>query len=174
MAEEEVQDSPKPKGKKGLLITVILLLQVVIAVALVYFIIMPKFMDNKKSEVTEEEKQEEKAEKEKPETGQQKKELGAIHKITSLTVNPKDSNGRHYAVLDIGMELMTADQLEELKKYEPIIIDRFISYLRNKTMAELATENTQASMKMDMMRMVNSLMADSMVTNIYFTKYILE
>jgi len=174
MAEEEVQESFQPKGKKGLLITVILLVQVIIAAALVYFILLPKFMDKKEPAATEEEKTKESAEKEKAGSETQKKELGVIHKITSLTVNPKDSMGRHYAVLDIGLEIMSEEQLDGLKKYEPIIIDRYISYLRNKTMNELATEATQSVMKADMMHMVNSLLADSVVTNIYFTKYILE
>ncbi len=161
MAKEE--DVKPNQTKWGLIITLILV-QVIAAVAIVYFLIVPKLWPNTESQDGEKAKVEKKV----------KKEPGIIYTISDITINPKDSYGRRFAVFEIALELPNEDAKAELDKMKPIIVDRILQYLRSRTVAELTTTTNVDQMKADLKDDINDILGQDLVQNLYFTKFVLE
>lgn len=168
MPEEEktnnAAEGAKAKSDTKLpLIIGMVLLQIIAAAAIAYFVILPKF-----EEVTNPAGGEQVAEKPEP------YELGYIYTISDLTVNPKGSMGHRFAVFEIALEVKEQPVLKELEKYHPIIVDKFLSYFRTKSVEELTTPVHIRAIKEDLKLMVNEILAKKAVINLYFTRYVLE
>jgi flagellar basal body-associated protein FliL len=167
MADEELQSSPElkeNKTKKLLVYGGIGLIQVVVAFVLVYFIIYPKYQQWVQDGDSNAEVKEKK----------ERKPLGFLYTISSLTVNPKDTRGNRFAVFEIVLEVEDEEAKLLLGQYEPVVIDRILGYLRTKTVEELAFQHLTTNIKVDIMRIINEILVDKEVTNIYFTRFVLE
>ncbi len=161
--EQESSEEVYPGKKKnwGLIIGVVLV-QLIVAVFIIKFLVFPN--EGESSESVEEE----------AEQVEETKEMGFIYKISNLTINPKNSMGRRFAVFEIALEVEEAATVEELKKYHPIIVDRFIGYFRTKTVLELSSQESLVTIKSDLKNIVNKIMLEEVVNNLYFTRYVLE
>ncbi len=160
MAKEEV----KPNQTKWGLIIGLVLVQVIAAIAIVYFLIVPKLWPDSTGQDGEKTKIEKK----------EKKEPGVIYTISDITINPKDSYGRRFAVFEIALELPNEDAKADLDKMKPIIVDRILQYLRSRTVAELTTTTNVAQIKRDLKDDINDILGQDLVQNLYFTKFVLE
>jgi flagellar basal body-associated protein FliL len=166
MAEKENngQEPEAPKKKKGLLIVIIVLAQLVVAAALVIFIIYPKYAGNGS------EQEEAPAEK----TEEAGAQLGPTYTISDLTVNPKGSMGRRFAVFEVVLEMNDAAYIEKVKQIKPVIVDKFLSYLREKTVADFSMSEQMKIIRNDLRKIVNAVLDEDAVKNLYFTRYVLE
>ena len=168
---EETPKQPSQGGiKKWLIYGGIGLIAAIAAGSLVYFILFPKYQEWQTNKLLEEQnigstQEEEEVERE---------EIGQTYTISDLTINPKNSMGRRYAVFEVVLEVKDAGTVEQLKRYHPIIMDRFISYLRQKTMLELADDNYITKIKKDLMGIVNKILGEELVYDLYFTRFVLE
>jgi len=160
--KNEAQEAPKKK--KGLLIGIIILVQLIVAAVLVIFIIYPKFAGNG----------EEAEEKPKEKTEEAGHQLGPTYTISDLTVNPKGSMGRRFAVFEVVLEMNDAAYIEKITQIKPVIVDRFLSYLREKTVAEFSSSEQMKIIRNDLKNIVNSVLNEDAVKNLYFTRYVLE
>jgi flagellar basal body-associated protein FliL len=167
MADEEIQSPPEVKenkSKKVLIYGGIGLVQVIIAFVLVYFIIYPKYQEWAQGT----------GEQEKIEDKKERKPLGLLYTISGLTVNPKDTRGNRFAVFEVVLELEDEEAKTLVSQYEPVIIDQLLGFLRTKTVDELSFHHLTTDIKMEIMRVVNSILVDKKVTNVYFTRFVLE
>ncbi len=160
MAKEET----KPNQTKWGLIIGLVLVQVIAAIAIVYFLILPRLWPD----TADQGKAKAKIEK------KENKEPGVIYTISDITINPKDSYGRRFAVFEIALELPNEDAKAELDKMKPIIVDRILQYLRSRTVAELTTTTNVAQIKSDLKSDINEILGQELVQNLYFTKFVLE
>jgi len=168
MAKEKAQEEEGGGGKKktGLIIIMFSVL-LILAVVVVVFFIFPKFQQsNGKGDGTE---QVEEAQKE-----DNAVQLGQIFKISGLTVNPKNTMGRRFAVFDVALEYQKPEIADKLKTMEPLIMDHFLKYLRNKTVTEFSQQDQMDKMREDLRKMVNDVLKEDAITHLYFTRYILE
>ncbi len=164
---EQVENQPAPadeqtKKKKWPLIAGIIVVQVIAAVLLVVFFLFPRYQQWAEAGEIEEPVKEE------------KKELGFIYTISDLTVNPKNSMGRRFAVFEVALEVKDNKSIEALKKYHPILMDRCISYFRTKTVAELSAQIQMDVIKDDLKLIVNQVLGYDAVNDLYFTRFVLE
>ncbi|MCD4691642.1 MAG: flagellar basal body-associated FliL family protein [Calditrichales bacterium] len=161
--EQESSEEVYPGKKKnwGLIIGVVLA-QLIAVGFIVKFLVFPS--EGESSESVEEE----------AEQVEETKGIGLIYKISDLTINPKNSMGKRFAVFEVALEVEDAAAVEELKKYNPIIVDRFIGYFRTKTVLELSSQESLVSIKKDLKEIVNDVMQEEVVNNLYFTRYVLE
>lgn len=165
--KEKVENQPEPaekqkKKKKWPLIAGIITVQVIAAILLVVFFLFPRYQQWTGAGEIEEPVKE------------AKKELGYIYTISDLTINPKNSMGRRFAVFEIALEVKDNKSIEELKKYHPILMDRCISYFRTKTVAELSAQIQMNVIKDDLKMIVNQLIGYDAVSDLYFTRFVLE
>ncbi len=166
--EEKKEEAPVKKKSKTMLIIIIGVVLLLISVALVVFVIFPKYQEmsgNGADQDTVEAKDQD----------DQQPAIGQIFKISNITINPKGSLGRRFAVFEVALEYHTPELANELTTMEPIIMDRFIKYLRTKTVLELTQEDEMEKIRKKMKEIVNkTLKKENAITNIFFTRYVLE
>ncbi len=168
MAEQnEGTQVPEQKNptKWGLIIGLIGV-QIVLAFALVYFLILPRLYPQSEAE--------EQAEKQEEVKENKSKDVGVIITISDLTVNPKDSYGRRFAVFEIALEVPDEEAKGKVDKYKPMVVDQILQYLRSRTVAELTVALDIEQMKSELIDIVNQTVGEKVVTNLYFTRFVLE
>ncbi len=167
--EENPEQEPAPvsKKKKGWKFYLILIVaQLVVAMVLVKFIIYPKY-----SNWAQQKQLEKLTRKKEPE---KQKEMGFTYKISDMTTNPQNSMGTRFAVFEIVLEVPKQEDLDELKKYDPVIRDKFIKYFRSKSVSELSYVSFMDSSKADLKGIVDSILQQNMVEHVYFTRFVLQ
>lgn len=165
--EEELTDYEQgEEKKKKMMYLIIFVIQVIVGFALVYFLIIPWYSG------TDEEFAEEDYQEVQPEIIQ--KEIGTIYKLPALTVNPKGSRGRRFAVIEIAFSVPEEEAIEEVKKYEPVLIDNLINYFRSKTVAELSVDTVMTKLKDEVMDISSNVLGGEKIQEIYFTNFILQ
>lgn len=145
---------------------VIFAIQVIVGFALVYFFIVPWYSGNEE-EVPEDYYEE-------VQTEIEPKKMGTIYKLPALTVNPKGSRGRRFAVIEIAFSIPEEIVVEEVKKYEPVLIDNFINYFRSKTVEELSVDTIMTVLKDDVLEITSNVVGADKIQEIYFTNFILQ
>ncbi len=100
--------------------------------------------------------------------------IGEVFIISGLTINPSDSKGRRFAVFEIALECHDKKIVNLVKRYEPRIKDEFIALLRSKTVAELSLPSAMKSTKKQLHKILNEILGDRKIDNIYFTEFVLQ
>ncbi len=170
MAEEKAQESKqttegKNPTKWGLIIG-LFFVQILVAVALVYFLILPKISPAPAGDGHSENKEEVEETK--------SKEPGILVTIDNLTINPKGSFGRRYAVFEVALEVPDEEAKAEIEKFKPKIVDAYLLYLRSKSVEDLTAKLDIELMKKEMIDQVNNILGKPLVQNLYFTRFVLE
>ena len=163
MSEEKAPEAKNPT-KWGLIIS-LFFVQILVAIALVYFLILPKLAPASNDEAADSEKKVTKVES---------KEPGILVMIDNLTINPKGSFGRRYAVFEVALEVPDEEAKAEIEKFKPKIIDAYLLYLRSKSIEDLTVNLDIELMKQEMIDKVNQILGQPLVQNLYFTRFVLE
>ncbi|HGY55132.1 MAG TPA: flagellar basal body-associated FliL family protein [Caldithrix abyssi] len=178
MAETDSPESMAPEAAKGkssnskiILISTIVFIQVVAAITLIVFVILPKYQE---TSAEPDQTQEESVNEGSANEDEGPRELGQIYKISDLTVNPKGSMGRRFAVFEVALEVETVEDVDILKRYHPLIVDGYINFLRKKTVFELATDDSLSVIKNHLKEITNEVVGQDLVYNIYFTRFVLQ
>jgi len=161
---DESFDQGQPRKSKLIFLGSVIVLPLIAALILVVFVIFPNYQSRA---------QESPKGKQKTET-RKKKEIGQIYTISDLTVNPRNSMGRRYAVFEIALEVPNQKAIDQLKRYHPIIMDRLLGYLRTRSVQELAGEIEMEQIKKEMIDLVNEVLQKDLVLDLYFTRFVLE
>ncbi len=169
MAEDEknvdTEEKAKSGGKKSMMLLIVGIVMIVLAAVLVIFVIFPKFQQMNGTAPEEE------VAEEVPEGPVQ---IGKILKIENITINPKGSQGRRFAVFEMALEYSNPELEPTLKTYMPIILDRYQTYLRTKTVRDLTTVSEIDSIRSDLKQIVVDLLKTDEITNLYFTRFVLQ
>lgn len=161
---DESFDQGQPRKSKLIFLGSVVILPLIAAIILVVFVIFPKYQSQAQESPNPKQKTESK----------KKKEIGQIYTISDLTVNPRNSLGRRYAVFEIALEVPNQKAIDKLKRYHPIIMDRFLEYLRNRSVQELSGEMSVDQLKQEMIGLVNEILNEDLVMDLYFTRFVLE
>ena len=163
--EQNVEAKGKPGGKKTMLLLIVGIVMIVVAALLVVFIIYPKYQ-----QISGAAPEEEVAE----EVPEGPVKIGKILKIENITINPKGSQGRRFAVFEMALEYSNPELEPTLKTYMPIILDRYQTYLRTKTVKDLTSVSEIDSIRSDLKQIVVDMLKTDEITNLYFTRFVLQ
>ncbi len=159
--QENAEASDKKGGKGGMLklilIPVILLVQAVAA----YFIVFNLLLKNPNA---------------KEETNEKKSrlEVGQFFELNDIVINPADTGGRRYLVLEMGLETKDPKVVEEAAGKEIWIRDAIISHLTKKTALELMEISIRKGLKKEILDILNEKLSEGRFDKVYFKKYILQ
>ncbi len=102
-------------------------------------------------------------------------EAGAfIVPINDVIVNPKNSGGQHYLMVNLGIDVDTPEHQKLLEERSIIIKDLLLNYLSSKTLDELTATSFKEEFKKTLEASIKKLMKEIKVNNIYFSKYIVN
>lgn len=99
---------------------------------------------------------------------------GVYHNFENIIINPAESGGERYLILSVAVELQSESQLARLEKNQVRIIDQINQILSQRTADELADLKTRNRIKEEIGLMINQEFEESMVRNLFFTKYVLQ
>jgi flagellar FliL protein len=101
-------------------------------------------------------------------------EYGEFLEFQGLIINPADSDGRRYLMVNIGLEAKDAKVLEVVGSKEVVIRDRILRLLGQRTVSELASVSLRDTLKEELLIAVNDILGEEEVARLYFTQYVLQ
>ncbi|GIV61240.1 MAG: hypothetical protein KatS3mg044_0106 [Rhodothermaceae bacterium] len=101
-------------------------------------------------------------------------EFGFFTELQGLIVNPADSEGRRYLMVNLGLEVNKESVLEELSQKDMVVRDTVLRLLSARTVAELADISLRETIKQELMQEINRVLAEGKVQRLYFTQYVLQ
>lgn len=100
-------------------------------------------------------------------------EFGTFHKIGNMIVNPAETEGRRYLMVDIAFESADPVVKTELQAKDVVLRDLLIRRLATRTVAELSDVDLRPQLKTELRDSVNVLLAGE-VDRLYFTQFVLQ
>jgi len=102
-------------------------------------------------------------------------EFGEFLAMESLVVNPRQTDGRHYLMVQIGAEAAKPETIERLKTLSPAANDAILTLLGQKTVPELSDIAARDSLKESIRTTLNGLLGhEGPVRRIYFIQYVIQ
>ena len=102
-------------------------------------------------------------------------EYGVFMDMDGIVVNPRDSDGRRYFMVRVGVEAEDQKALDRLDELGPAATDAVIGLMAAMTVEELADITRRDSLKDALRDRFNGILGDDgPVSRIYFTQYVLQ
>lgn len=171
MAEEDVKknqessetadDQEQGKSKGGMLKFILIPVILLIQAGAAYFIVFNMLLKHPNHV-------------EEPKPKKDNLEVGQFYEVDDIVVNPADSGGRRYLVLELGLETSTSELIEEAGTKEIWIRDAIITLLTKKTAEEFLEITARSKLKKEILETINRKMIAGKFHRIYFKKYILQ
>ena len=105
-----------------------------------------------------------------------------LYNIPPLTLNirgeplPSEVAGfrNHYATMSITLRMKTAQGKEPLEEIKPVLMDRLIQLFGTKSFQELNQVQGRYLVRAEIADMINSLLGETIVMDVYFTEFIIR
>jgi flagellar basal body-associated protein FliL len=175
-ASPEAVPAQKLPVKKLIMFGVPLL---VVQLVLVYFLIT-KFLapSPQASGGTEAQKTEGQAEGGKEGHGSQKEgqgeSEGKIYVVKDLIVNPAGTNGTRFLLTTVGFEVTTPEALKELENKDVMVRDVLNTILTSKDLTTIVNIEGRESIRKEIEQKIGSILRGGALTNVYFSKFIIQ
>ncbi|WP_420456783.1 flagellar basal body-associated FliL family protein [Rubrivirga sp.] len=102
-------------------------------------------------------------------------EFGEFAELDGIVVNPRETDGRRYLMVKVGVEAEDAATLERLDALKPAAIDAVIGLLSAETVGVLGDIGRRDSLKAEVRNRFNQMLGeDGPVSRVYFTQYVLQ
>jgi flagellar FliL protein len=101
-------------------------------------------------------------------------DFGSFYEVENMIINPAESQGSRYLMVNVGFESDQEIVLTELENKEVVIRDRVIKMLGEFTVPELSDIDRRAFLKDTLLTSVNQVLQDGEVRRLYFTQYVLQ
>jgi flagellar basal body-associated protein FliL len=101
-------------------------------------------------------------------------EVGQFFELSDIVVNPANTSGNRYLVLEIGLEAKEEELIIEAASKEIWLRDAINTLLTNKTETELLDVSKRSLLKKEILKLINSRMQEGKFSKVYFKKYIMQ
>jgi flagellar FliL protein len=98
---------------------------------------------------------------------------GVFTQLEGLVINPSDSQGRRYLLLNIGMET-DEHTVEVLKTQDIVIRDTIVRLLGEHSVAQLSDVSQREAIKDTLVYSINELLPEGEIQRLYFTQFVLQ
>ncbi|MBO6793870.1 MAG: flagellar basal body-associated FliL family protein [Balneolaceae bacterium] len=99
-------------------------------------------------------------------------EMGT-YMMEQLVVNPANTNGRRYLMVEISLE-MQLEHIPLMETSNPRVKQELIEAFSSRTVSELTTAEEREVLRTEVTNIINSSIGETSVQNLYFTKYVLQ
>ena len=97
-----------------------------------------------------------------------------LHVVDNLVLNPANSGGTRFLMVNATFELKDAASEERMKIHDPEIRDVLLNVLGTKTVEELADVTKREGLKKEMLAAIAKLFPDAGVTQVYFPQFVIQ
>jgi flagellar FliL protein len=96
------------------------------------------------------------------------------YQMEELVINPAQTNGQRYLLVEIGLELYTDEHISLLEKNKLKLKQDMIEALSARTIPQLTTSEGRDILREHLIRIINRSIGQPSVRNLYFTKYVMQ
>lgn len=107
-------------------------------------------------------------------TGERPRDYGEFIRIDGMIINPAESDGKRFLMVDLGLESSSSAALSELERKEIVVRDTILKVLGSRTVQQLVSLEDRTAMKEDILDAVNSVLVRGKIEYLYFTQYVLQ
>lgn len=100
--------------------------------------------------------------------------MGALYPLDTFIVNLADQGGRRYLRVTMELELEYPENNDELMKKIPRIRDAVLKLLPTKSMEDIHSVSGKNALRDEIITKLNGLFKKEIVTNIYFTEFVIQ
>jgi flagellar FliL protein len=97
-----------------------------------------------------------------------------IYVVKDLIINPAGTNGQRYLLSTIAFNVSTEEGLKELETKEMAVRDLLNSILTSKTMEQLIDVTQRESLRQEIGKRAEGMIANGKLLSVYFSKYIVQ
>lgn len=94
--------------------------------------------------------------------------------VEDIIINPAGTNGQRLMLASVGFAVATEEEKKALEEKQVLLKDIVISTLSSKTLQELNQVGYKDSLKVQLMNTITERMSELEVSDIYFSKYIIQ
>ncbi|MGM0471498.1 MAG: flagellar basal body-associated FliL family protein [Bacillota bacterium] len=98
--------------------------------------------------------------------------VGPTYEVGEFTVNLAKS--QRYVSLNMVLEISNEELIKKLENRNPQIRDAVISILRNKSPEDIDAQGKTMELRDEIRKELNKLVADGEITNVFFTKFVMQ
>lgn len=100
--------------------------------------------------------------------------FGVTYEFENITINPAESKAQKFLVCSLSIQMRNQGDLEEVQRKEFIVKDAINTLLSKKTVDELQSVDGRITLKQEIGLVINSVLEDQAVRNVFFTKYVMQ
>ncbi len=101
-------------------------------------------------------------------------QLGPLFPLETFIVNLADEERSRYLRITMDLELVEATDSEKLNQRLPQIRDRILMILPSKRFEEIASMEGKTALRDEIINKLNSLFPRAVITNIFFTEFVVQ
>lgn len=96
------------------------------------------------------------------------------YQFEELIVNPAGTNGQRFLVVEIALELSDAEHQSLIDKHKQEIVHNMLAALSTRTINQLIQLEEREVLRNELKEIINSVIGERSVRNLYYTKYIMQ
>jgi len=94
--------------------------------------------------------------------------------LKQIIVNPANTNGQRYLLVQISLELVNKDDKALLSENRSKIRNDLIKYLSTRTVSQLQGIEGKEEMRLKLVKIINRDIGKRSVRNLYYSKYVMQ
>lgn len=174
--DDDLEESEEPKKSGGGLKTglIIVVVQAVVAYFLATMVIVPMLVKNASASETHKSTSDTTAAAEQVEVDSNFVNIGPIFNVEDIIVNPANSEGERYVVLNMALELTNEEAQAEVEKRVPLIRDVAIQLLSSVPVDSMDGAQNKLKLKERFTQEVKKVLPPGTLKRVYFTSFIIQ
>jgi flagellar FliL protein len=144
----------------------VVLIQIVVA----YFVVGKFVVANDQPHGAETKIEDKKEEVDKRHSGEEP----VLFVMKDIVVNPAGTNGLRFLLTTIAIEADSKEAVASLQKREVQVSDIVITILSSKTLADLDDSSYREALRKQILKELNKILAVGKLTNVYFSKFVIQ
>ena len=101
-------------------------------------------------------------------------QLGPLFPLETFIVNLADEERNRYLRITMDLELVAPKDTEKLNQRLPQVRDRILMILPSKRFDEIASVEGKTALRDEIINKLNSLFPRTVITNIFFTEFVVQ
>jgi flagellar FliL protein len=101
-------------------------------------------------------------------------QLGPLFPLETFIVNLADEERNRYLRITMDLELVASTDSEKLNQRLPQVRDRILMILPSKRFDEIASVEGKTALRDEIINKLNSLFPKTVITNIFFTEFVVQ
>jgi flagellar protein FliL len=99
---------------------------------------------------------------------------GKIYIVKDLIVNPAGTNGTRFLLTTVGFEVTTPEALKDIEAKDVMVRDALNTIFTSKDLTSLVNVEGREALRKEIQEKVGGFIRDGELTNVYFSKFIIQ